>query len=906
MGTCEQSSHPGRRSGRGRLRAVACAILVASTGACAHADPDPPERSSVETLGAFAAARVGLLDLRLSGATTPRDYRVAEELLGVAARLTDQSASNLDASRRSSAIADQQTIYRLYLEAATGADDVPTIRQIIARLVQLDPLDTVSQLRLISAKISDYQTADERLAAYERFLGPEGEVFDDSVRSRLAVDAALLLRERGDKKGFARMLSRAIALDLTNKDAAMLGMTFWAQNPEEIPAEERPLAMLDWKFCVLKADPFDVAVYSSIVDQLLGEGAYTGAFHFAKLHRQLCAVQNRPLTEAEEFAYDIAEWNAVGPDAVIRRLSDLLEKARQQAFEQRKIAAERGQPVDGLARPEELRLSFAQDRMRALAAASQGDRERAAVFIGELGETVRVRSERAMDPARRPAGITEEQALGATRVAAVELAWLRLWVGVQVSEAAATVAQLAEAGALDEATHARLDAWVALRTGETERADRALRAIADRDPMGALGLAVLAEVRGDEATAVVRYRDLASRSPGTDVGAFAARRYGAFAREKPRSSDIAIELEKNAAGVPKWLDAMVENPRRIMTLEARALRSEISPLDRTPVRVTLRNVSSIPLALGPNQPLNSRILFGPAIETGSARLPSNELGHVASLDRRLRLLPNESVDIVTFPDMGVLSFVAELALPGQSRIRWRVLQGFQLVDQRVYDAGPRCLTTDVATMLRRLPNRAEAVFTALQYALQTGGPREIADAVLSLRLQMSMGSNLNAADVDRLIEVIARRFGTMQRASKIMVLCLVPSQADLPQVVRVDQILPQETDEDVLCVALATRVVRPDDPLLRAPGVLKSTRLASLAQVVQDRLASGTRTYATSSLQVPALVGGIAPPAEPEAPKPLNLDGAKPNDPNAPASPGPQRSVAPVDPPDPSPVPILP
>ncbi len=905
MATGDQSRLPGRFFRRGRLRVLSCAAVIAAAGGRVHADPDPPlDRESIEMLAAHSAARAALIDLRLSGAAAARDYRVAEELLAVAARLADQSAANMDQVRRSAGIADQQTIYRLYLEAATGADDVPAIRKIIAKLVQLDPLDTVSQLRLISAKIADYQTADERLAAYERFLGPDGDVFDDSVRSRLALDAALLLRERGDKKGFAQFLSRAISLDLTNKDAAMLGMTFWAQNQEEIPAEERSSAMLDWKFCVLKADPFDTSVYSSIVDQLLSEGAYNGAFHFAKLHRRLCVVQDRQPTDAEELNYDLSEWNASGPEAVIRRLSDLLEKARQEAVEQRKIAVQRGQPVDGLPRPEELRLPFARERMRVLAAAALGDRERAAVFIGELSETVRIRTEQAMDPVRRPAGVTDEQVRTASRIAAGELAWLRLWAGVQTPDAVATIKELADAQALDAATQARLDAWVALRSGEMERADAALRAIAERDPLGALGLAVLSELQSDESTAVVRYRDLAWRTPGTEVGAFAAKRYAEYARERPRQSDIAIELEKNAAGVPKWLDTMVENPRRIMTLEAKALRSEISAVDRTPVRVTIRNASSIPLAMGPTQPINTRLLFGPSIESGSARLPGNDLGHVASLDRRLRLLPNESIDIVTFPDIGVLSHIAELGLPKQSRIRWRVLQGFQLVDQKVYDAGPMCLTTDIPTMLRRLPNRAEAVFGALQYALQTGGPREIADAVLSIKYQLAMGGGLTQGEIDRLVEVIAGKFGRMQRASKIMVLCLVPSQTNLPQVARIDQVVAQETDEDVLAVALATRVVAKDDPLLAAAGVVKSPHLVELAQAVQDRITAGVKTYSTAAMQAPELVGGIGPNPAPEQPKPLNLDVAKPQDPNAP--PPPRKAADPVDPPDTSPVPVLP
>ena len=85
--------------------------------------------------------------------------------------------------------------------------------------------DTVSQLRLIAASIAtrNTQNADDRLKVYEQFLsGPGRAQFDESIRSRLCWDAALLLRERGDEKGFVEKLKQSIQLDRTNKEAAAL------------------------------------------------------------------------------------------------------------------------------------------------------------------------------------------------------------------------------------------------------------------------------------------------------------------------------------------------------------------------------------------------------------------------------------------------------------------------------------------------------------------------------------------------------------------------------------------------------------------------------------------------------------------------------------------------------------
>jgi len=58
----------------------------------------------------------------------------------------------------------------------------------------------------------------------------------------------------------------------------------------------------------------------------------------------------------------------------------------------------------------------------------------------------------------------------------------------------------------------------------------------------------------------------------------------------------------------------------------------------------------------------------------------------------------------------------------------------------------------------------------------------------------------------------------------------------------------------VLAVALCTRVVKADDPLLTAPNVVRSTRLAALAQLIRERIDAKVQTYATVVLSVPQLV----------------------------------------------------
>jgi hypothetical protein len=75
------------------------------------------------------------------------------------------------------------------------------------------------------------------------------------------------------------------------------------------------------------------------------------------------------------------------------------------------------------------------------------------------------------------------------------------------------------------------------------------------------------------------------------------------------------------------------------------------------------------------------------------------------------------------------------------------------------------------------------------------------------------------------------------------------------QSLRIDQVVANETDEDILAVQLATRVVKAGDPLLTAPNVARSPRLAALAEIVKDRLEAKELTVATTPYILNELVG---------------------------------------------------
>lgn len=882
--------------------AFAPAVLALCAGLAIASEPAPPERQPLEMLAAHAAARAALLDLKIAEPPTLDDYRIAGEILATASTL----------------LPGDQTLLRLRMEAAENAGDDQTVRRIARSLVALDPKDTVALLRVISGVISDLQTVDERLAAYDKFLGESGQGLDDSVRSRLALDAALLYRERGDMDRFAAMLTQAVELDSTNKDAATLALAFYTQRIDD------PVGRFEWLLIsVLKADPFDQATLAACVRELTAAGAVDGSWRFAKVLRRLADARQLDLAPAEERAYDIAEWNASSAEAVIRRLSTMVETERSRVFEVRRQLQELGQPTEGVPLPESIRLSPSRERVRVLCAAAISDTERAAIMLRELTLSTQAAMVELADSGRRPAEIDDAEADRLRATMQAELVWTRLLAGLELTEAARGLDDLVAAGKTDPETLRRFGAWRLLRSSDAGSARRALEA-AIEDPLCELGLAVLAEKEGNKSEAVRRYFAVTRAIPSELAGSYARTRLKALAGRLPAPTEVAQKLDAMAAEVPTWLEEMVESPRRVIALDVEPLRPGVSPIERTPVRVTLKNISQIPLALGPDKPISSRFLFIPVIEVGPARMLGSEYVHIAGLDRRLRLLKDESVDAIIWPDLGVLSYDLEWVGSSQARIRWRVLQGFEVSSQRMFEPGPGSISAETEPLMRPAVARSNAVYDAMRRAIEVAGPRELSDTLQSLKLQIANpSSGLEFADLDRLIELLARRFASMDRATKILVMCLLPPSKKVQPCLRIDQLASQDTDEEVLAILLATRVFKADDTVFTSPTVLNSSRLSALAALVKQRIEQDRAAISTREPQVPQLMmsapprhtpgmgsgqGDAANPAGSPTTSGASNSGSTTSDPAIPPTDQPkqpERVLPPAVPPDHAPVPMI-
>lgn len=803
-------------------------------------------------MAAAAIARVAMADLRLVASPTPRDYEIAAEMLRVAHELAPED----------------QDFLRLLIEAQTGAGDEDAVDQYSRKLLRLDPSDTVNQLRVASRAIARNQNADVRLSAYERFLTETGSTLDPSVRSRLALDAALLSREQGDLAGFERRLMQSLELDSSNKDAATLALTFFADSIDD------PSGRLDMLLNVLLADPFDDQVHLAIASELARNGAYKGAQRF--FANTFVLAQRRGVNVPAEVRDEstVVDWIMRGAEAFVAGLNEEVATARGQVARQRErleLAVERPERMPD---PAEVRLPLEFERLRVLAASSLGKPDLVNAAVAEAIQTVQMRRAAVMDLKTRPKEITDEFAAEIVRVLTLESIWFRLWADRELAAASADLAEIRRNPNTDAREVERIEAWFRLRYREFEEAERLLRALGN-DNLAIVGLAVLSDSQGRVGEAIERYGEIARRLPASPAGAFAITRAQVLANATPGVGtlaglgllpDAAMRLESAAAAVPNWLERMLENPLEFMTLRADLIagpEGRVGLFDKVGVRLRLRNVSRVPLGLGPDRPINSRLLSVPSMRFGSVPLRKQSHNGVISLDRRLRLLPREELIVEFWPDNGISGLTMQEDLRRAVTVHWRLLQGFVPGDGGIFQEGPFSLTANVGPLVRPALNSAYMKPAELLERARRGTGVELAELVLVLR-DLSVapeGIRFDPQDSASILAEIIRRFPTLEKSERLLILATAPVTWRMPAIGALDEVAGRDRDLDVISFILLARVNDPSHTLLNEvlwndrPGVLR------LVRFVKQRLSEGVSTYSRPTQSDAEEGGGLGSPS---------------------------------------------
>jgi len=548
------------------------------------------DRMSVETL---LADRLGTLAVLLLQQTEADDDRLT------ASRILFDMALELSPS--------DAELWRLRSEQAQLMGDAENHRRALREYCRLRPDDDAAAAELILLSLEQRQTLDERVAAVERLVsGSISDSLTPALRSRLASYVALAARETGNTNQFRSWLQYAIRTDPTNVVAARL--IYERVMERNAPPLDLAVALHG----LLRANPMDPLTHKRLGELFLTYGIYDeAAAQFEVAQR---------LSEEPGSASFYQSWALAL--AANGNTNDALEIIA--AFESHltHLAKESESEGETEASPRRSRLPV---EMRMLRLCIQSGLE-----APTGGSLQRIRE------------TFEEQVRAGDSMAKLRLAWLLVWFNQDSPAAIALVHQLGEERGRDDAAVRRLRGWLALHAGEKDQAQDLLGGLADTDAFAAYGMARL--YRDSDSGRSQRWlRRTVQIEPASLAGMMAAREL-AQAGQAPELTEVAVGLRQT---VRSWRHMIVKpDPARRPWVGVEISVEPARPryLDPVIAKISVRNLTDIPLAFGPDGAIPTRLFV--YLNARHAGRPLGSLPPVVvEMNRRIRLEPNEAATV---------------------------------------------------------------------------------------------------------------------------------------------------------------------------------------------------------------------------------------------------------------------
>lgn len=800
------------------LRRIAIGLVwLAALGGGAGGSEDvfAQELRGTREFAARSLARSVIVQLRSIAEPTARDFRIAAHMLERAREIAPWEGE----------------IARRVVDAWESAGEWDRAMKATAEVVRLDPLDTVAQLRLLSGRISRMQTIEERLETYDRLLGEGGSRLDPSVRSRLALDAALLLREVGDERGFLDRLTQATTLDSTNKDAAAMAASYFLERSSD------PLGRVEMMVNVVLADPTDESAHLNLSRELRAHGAYSQAERFFDLGASLIFQKEGAIAPELQVEGLLTRWLSNGSEALIAELSELESALR--ARRRGEIAAAQAAGQDPGEPLEKFRMPWDLETLRMAASLAVGRDDAARASVRNIGTQLEEEIARFLAAG---AGTEGGRALPPSALMSlVELMWMQLWADQNIGAATQAYTQASAMELLDEDAIARFGGWLELRRGNLEAAEELLSPLARLDPRARLGLAQIAEKRGDMEKAASHYAYVALRQGGTLLGAYAKERIRTILPQPLLPTETAERLERYCVSVPEWIDRMVADPRSYLALSLEHPSESATVLDPVMLRVTLRNVGRAPVSLGLQQAVETRLMLSPSLTIDGEPQSQRVRPEIVELDRRLRLAPGEALEVMAWAGQGVVGAVMEASTLNTIGLRWRGLQGFILTEDGEFRARPRSLTADSGLLTRR---RAEPLGSSpggAAQAIPAMQGKALLEGMLFVRGTAILASNPQVDEqmksgAQLLVAAMAQRMATMSVAERVLATTLIANTQRYGEDSPLDIAAKGDPSPLVNLVWLSLRALDPEDPTFTRVIAEGTPDMAQAARLIRERL----------------------------------------------------------------------
>lgn len=811
------------------MRKLACLVV------CAGCVLSMPAKAQVSAERASDALEmVANLDLGLNAPVSPLDYTMAMHLMDMALELDPTDAD----------------LARSIVEAAWMAADHEQLIEATRAVVRNDPSDTVAQLRLISAIVNREQTVEARIAAYTRFIEQGAESIDASVRSRLSLDMALLERERGNETEFLSALRKSAKLDPTNKEAQSLVAQHYSRLIEE------PSTRMRLQTRLLYADPLDPHVHISIASLAASQGATNVAWRFLNNGINIFRIDAGTVpTMLQEQRLSLL-WQQQGPQAILDQLNPSL--ADERATNQSRIDAriEADEPHDDIKKPLEIRYEPGTDRIRLLAAFYLEDQETVDSVLIDLQLTL-IEFYDQLQEQMKVRGANRQALLRAYLQEVVTFQTMRAIVGVSGEDIQSDIDRIIQNAPEFARMFKPFQPFSLYASGDYElartTATENLAISAPRD----LIIAMCSESLGERELAIEQFANLARTYPLQATGAIARSKLYDLTDDADQTTDEGKVMREIGQGIPLWIDKMITLPENTMRLSVNSVKTQYNTGERSIIEIKLANLSSLPLAMGNSQPIDSSFLVVPGFREDGGEFKGVGRGKVLDLSRRLRLNPLEELTVLIDPDGIQTSWLLDSQPQSAIRQRWRLLQGFKALPSGGILNSPFALVSETPIVERSVLGLIYKPSETILEAIRSNDTARLMNAVIAVNailLKPETRTDLTENDIESFVVALADQYTNADINTKIWMLGKLPTKVACPQMKAFDERVQKEMTADSLinpemnpahvAMVMMTRVESMSSPMFDVAASHPDSRVVWIGDRIRQRLEGVKPMYA--------------------------------------------------------------
>ncbi|MEN0020867.1 MAG: hypothetical protein AAF747_08300, partial [Planctomycetota bacterium] len=636
----------------------------------------------------------------------------------------------------------------------------------------------------------------------------------------------------------------SLRLDATNRDAASL---IWSDFGMDDPDPVRRMEFLTY---LLYADPMRPATHLAIAEELIIAGSPLDASRFFNLGWILTPLREGTRSQSLIERALVIEWYQNGPEAVLEQMQSQLDGQRARAVALREQAQENLENLDLYPKPDEVLLDPGYERVRLGAAIISGDIETVIASGSDLFKGIRLFSEQMEDQRNWPPGATAEQMDYLVAERAAQTLAFQAWGSTSPDILRQQLPVVEPVLGPDYPAIVAMKAQIASGEGRFDEALEMFDSVRDTQLIADIGAATALRGLGRVDDARARLADLARRAPLTAEGVYARTLMINETGEDPLRAATNAEVVALSRRIPFWLDKMATEPSSHQAFEADVVEPSLGPLGRAKLKLRLTNNAPVPLALGDSMPLESTLLAVPRVRIGARTDLDLPRPAPIRLDRRLRLTPGESIEIVVDAAPGVTGMTLRTGIGRSVRANWSIFQGFAVTSAGRLQQHPLGLKSVTTTAIWEQLPLASAPPADLATALRERPAADfpIVTAAVRARIIEASRSNerLTLAEVEEIARAAADRYPTLGLEERAMLAAVLPHAGMAPGMEPLDDVIRAETDPKLAPLVLLTRVRSADDDLLSRWSEADDAELDVIVGVMQSRWSLENPTgYAT-------------------------------------------------------------